>query len=191
MNRAQGQTLVPSGMLLDRSVLSPEHLYVGFGRYGDPRNFFVYASQSGFENFKENLDDKKFYTKQCYIFRADGNLSGLTHPYVFYKVINAYFHFVQFQLDGFCEALAVKGLVLCLCDDLHTPSIGVKRTVSVLQAPLGTGTRGTTSKSHILVTFGVVRRCWFYSLFSLNTHCCFSRLKCLEMQGNEICSKVQ
>ena len=63
INRAQGQTLFRGGMFLDRSVLSHGHLYVGFGRCGDPRNFFVYANQSEFENIKANLDDTKTYTK--------------------------------------------------------------------------------------------------------------------------------
>ena len=63
INRAQGQTLIRGGMFLDRSVLSHGHLYVGFGRCGDPRIFFVYANQSEFENIKENLDDTKTYTK--------------------------------------------------------------------------------------------------------------------------------
>ena len=63
INRAQGQTLLRSGMFLDRSVLSHGHLYVGFGRCGDPRNFFVYANQSEFENLKDNLDGTKVYTK--------------------------------------------------------------------------------------------------------------------------------
>ena len=63
INRAQGQTLSQGGMFLDRSVLSHGHLYVGFGRCGDPRNFFVCANQSEFENIKANLDDTKTYTK--------------------------------------------------------------------------------------------------------------------------------
>ena len=48
---------------MDRSVLSHGHLYVGFGRCGDQRNFFVYANQSEFENIKENLDETKVFTK--------------------------------------------------------------------------------------------------------------------------------
>ena len=50
-------------MFLDRSVLPCGHLYVGFGRGGDPRIIFVYTNQSEFENIKENLDDTKVYTK--------------------------------------------------------------------------------------------------------------------------------
>ena len=50
-------------MFLDKSVLSRGYLYTGFGRCGDPRNFFVYANQSEFENIKENLDDTKVNTK--------------------------------------------------------------------------------------------------------------------------------
>ena len=63
IDRAQGQAVFHGGMFLDRSVLSHGYLYVGFGRSGDPRNVFMYANQSEFENFKENLDDTKVYTK--------------------------------------------------------------------------------------------------------------------------------
>ena len=63
INRAQGQKHIQGGLFLDRSVLSHGHLYVGFGRCGDPRNLFVYANKSEFENIKENLDDTKVYTK--------------------------------------------------------------------------------------------------------------------------------
>ena len=67
INRAQGQTLFQGGMFLDSSVFSHGHLYVGLGRCGDPRNFFVYERQSGFENFGENTDTTKFYTNMSYI----------------------------------------------------------------------------------------------------------------------------
>ena len=44
-------------------MVSRGYLYVGFGRFDDPRNFIVYANQSEFENIKENLDDTKVYTR--------------------------------------------------------------------------------------------------------------------------------
>ena len=46
-----------------RRVLCHGHLYVGFGIYGDPQNFFVFTNQAKFENLRENLDDIKVYTK--------------------------------------------------------------------------------------------------------------------------------
>ena len=59
INRAQGQTLLQGGLFLENTVMSHGHMYVGFGRCGDPRNFFVYANQSEFENLKQCLDPKK------------------------------------------------------------------------------------------------------------------------------------
>ena len=66
INRAQGQTLLHGGMFLDRSALSRGHLYMVFGRCGCDPPLFVYANQSEFENFRENLDDTKLYTVQYY-----------------------------------------------------------------------------------------------------------------------------
>ena len=63
INRAQGHTILCCGVFLERSLLSHEQLYVGLGRCGDPRNFFVYTNQSEFENFKKDLNEAKVYTK--------------------------------------------------------------------------------------------------------------------------------
>ena len=62
INRAQGQTLGRAGLYLPRSVFCHGHLYVGFGRCGDPNNFFVYADQGEFDNLKQFLDEFKTYT---------------------------------------------------------------------------------------------------------------------------------
>ena len=45
LNRAQGQTFIRGGLYLPRSAFCHGHLYVGFGRCGDPDSFFVYADQ--------------------------------------------------------------------------------------------------------------------------------------------------
>ena len=63
MNRAQGQTLERGGMYLEESVFSHGHLYVGFGRCGDPRSFFVYANQAEFAHIQQHLDEGKCYTR--------------------------------------------------------------------------------------------------------------------------------
>ena len=63
INRAQGQTLQRGGLYLPRSVFCHGHLYVGFGRCGDPDSFFVYADQGEFDNIKEHLDQRKTYTR--------------------------------------------------------------------------------------------------------------------------------
>ena len=63
INRAQGQTLGRAGLFLPRSVFCHGHLYVGFGRCGDPDNFFVYADQSEFDNLRQYLDESKTYTR--------------------------------------------------------------------------------------------------------------------------------
>ena len=63
MNRAQGQTLEKAGMYLEESVFTHGHLYVGFGRCGDPRNFFVYANQSEFQHIQKHLEKGKCYTR--------------------------------------------------------------------------------------------------------------------------------
>ena len=63
INRAQGQTLQRAGLYLPKSVFCHGHLYVGFGRCGDPDKFFVYADQTEFDNLKEWLQDNKFYTR--------------------------------------------------------------------------------------------------------------------------------
>ena len=63
INRAQGQTLQKAGMYLPKSVFCHGHLYVGFGRCGDPDNFHVYADQREFDNIKSHLDPLKTYTR--------------------------------------------------------------------------------------------------------------------------------
>ena len=63
INRAQGQTLQRAGLYLPRSVFCHGHLYVGFGRCGDPDSFFVYANQSEFDNIRTHLDPSKTYTR--------------------------------------------------------------------------------------------------------------------------------
>ena len=60
INRPQGQTLGRAGLYLPRSVFCHGHLYVGFGRCGDPDKFFVYADQSEFDNIRQHLDQIKF-----------------------------------------------------------------------------------------------------------------------------------
>ena len=65
INRAQGQTLLRGGLFLETSVLSHGHLYVAFGRCGDP-NFFVHANQAEFANMKEHLDEEKVYVKNVF-----------------------------------------------------------------------------------------------------------------------------
>ena len=66
INRAQGQTLLRGGLFLETSVLSHGHLYVAFGRCGDPRNFFVHANQSEFANMKDHLDGGKVYVRNVF-----------------------------------------------------------------------------------------------------------------------------
>ena len=78
INRAQGQTLIRGGMSLDRSVLSHGHLYVGFGRCGDPRNFLCTQINLNLKTSKKILMTQKF-TQKRYISRDDGNLSSLPH----------------------------------------------------------------------------------------------------------------
>ena len=63
INRAQGQTLGRAGLYLPRSVFCHGHLYVGFGRCGDPDELFVYADQGEFDNIKQHLDPNKTYTR--------------------------------------------------------------------------------------------------------------------------------
>ena len=63
INRAQGQTLERAGLYLEESVFTHGHLYVGFGRCGDPRSFFVYANQAEFEHIQKHLDKDKCYTR--------------------------------------------------------------------------------------------------------------------------------
>ena len=63
INRAQGQTLGRAGLYLPGSVFCHGHLYVGFGRCGDPKKFFVYADQSEFDNIRQHLDPTKAYTR--------------------------------------------------------------------------------------------------------------------------------
>ena len=63
INRAQGQTLGRAGLYLPGSVFCHGHLYVGFGRCGDPKKFFVYANQSEFDNIRQYLDPTKAYTR--------------------------------------------------------------------------------------------------------------------------------
>ena len=63
VNRAQGQTLMRSGVYLPQSVFCHGHLYVALGRNGDPDEVFVYADQTEFENLKEHLDSTKTYTR--------------------------------------------------------------------------------------------------------------------------------
>ena len=62
INRAQGQALQRAGLCLPKSVFCHEHLYVGFGRCGDPDKFFVYADQTEFDNVKKWLQHNKTYT---------------------------------------------------------------------------------------------------------------------------------
>ena len=45
INRLQGQTLLRGGLFLETSVLSHRHLYVAFGRCGDPRFFCARQSE--------------------------------------------------------------------------------------------------------------------------------------------------
>ena len=63
INRAQGQTLTRSGIYLPRSVFSHGHLYVAFGRNGDPDETFIYADQSEFDSIKDQLDANETYTR--------------------------------------------------------------------------------------------------------------------------------
>ena len=63
-NRAQGQSLDHSGLLLPQSVFSHGHLYVGLSRTGDPKNVHVFANQDEFHNLAHALDvDKKCHNK--------------------------------------------------------------------------------------------------------------------------------
>ena len=57
INRAQGQTLGRAGLFLPRSGFCHGHLYLGFGRCGDPNKFFVYADQSELDNLEQLLED--------------------------------------------------------------------------------------------------------------------------------------
>ena len=63
VNRAQGQTLERAGLYLEESVFSHGHLYVGFGRCGDPRSFFVYANQAEFQHIQKHLENGSHYTR--------------------------------------------------------------------------------------------------------------------------------
>ena len=63
INRAQGQTLIRGGLYLPRSVFCHGHLYVGFGRCGDPDSFFAYADQGEFDNIMNYLNSNKTYTR--------------------------------------------------------------------------------------------------------------------------------
>ena len=63
INRAQGQTLQHGGLFLPRSVFYHGHLYVGFGRCGDPDCFFVFADQGEFDNIRRYLNPNKTYTR--------------------------------------------------------------------------------------------------------------------------------
>ena len=63
INRAQGQTLMRSGVYLPTSVFCHGHLYVALGRNGDPDQVFVFADQSEFDNIKKFLDPGKTYTR--------------------------------------------------------------------------------------------------------------------------------
>ena len=60
-NHAQGQTLRQGGLYLERSVRSRGHLYVTFGRCGDPKRL-VYATQVDFDNIKDHLEKGNVYS---------------------------------------------------------------------------------------------------------------------------------
>ena len=66
INRAQGQTLERAGLYLEKSVFSHGHLYVGFGRCGDPRGFFVYANQEEFAHLRKYLKPDRSYTRNVF-----------------------------------------------------------------------------------------------------------------------------
>ena len=63
INRAQGQTLMTSGVYLPTSVFCHGHLYVALGRNGDPDRVFVHADQGEYDNIKQYLDPNKMYTR--------------------------------------------------------------------------------------------------------------------------------
>ena len=75
------------------------HVYLRFGRCGDPQHFVVYANQSEFKNAKENLDDTKVYTKKCHISIIDGQLDNLTHQNIFYTVMSVSISFTLFVFN--------------------------------------------------------------------------------------------
>ena len=52
INRAQGQTLERAGLYLEESVFTHGHLYVGFGRCGDPRSFLFMQTKQNLNMFK-------------------------------------------------------------------------------------------------------------------------------------------
>ena len=62
-NRAQGQSLDHSGLLLPCSVFSHGQLYVGLSQTGDPRNVSVYADQIEFADLAHTLENNKCYTR--------------------------------------------------------------------------------------------------------------------------------
>ena len=66
INRAQGQTLLRGGLFLETRALSHGHLYVAFGRCGDPRNMFMHANQQECANIKVHLDERKVYVNNVF-----------------------------------------------------------------------------------------------------------------------------
>mmetsp|Transcript_26019 Transcript_26019/g.40008 ORF Transcript_26019/g.40008 Transcript_26019/m.40008 type:complete len:100 (-) Transcript_26019:44-343(-) len=61
INRSQGQTLDVVGVELPTSVFMHGHVYVGYGRTGDPKGLHIYANQDEFDNIQDHLTPDQTY----------------------------------------------------------------------------------------------------------------------------------
>eukprot|EP00985_Skeletonema_marinoi_P004064 scaffold1786_cov181-Skeletonema_marinoi.AAC.7 len=58
---SQGQTLDVVGVELPTSVFMHGHVYVGYGRTGDPKGLHIYANQDEFDNIQDHLTPDQTY----------------------------------------------------------------------------------------------------------------------------------
>ena len=65
INQARGQTLLRGGLFLETSVLSHGHLYVPFGRCGDPHIFVCIQIGRSLQTQRITLMVERFMLEMC------------------------------------------------------------------------------------------------------------------------------